>query len=250
MVPAMERGAGISLNFGWSPPAIGSLHLTYRLPESARRKLIEVRTLYDYTIPLIEIMESLPPNENVILVGHSLGGVNLALAMDKYPQKISVAVFLSAFMPDTIHEPSYVLNQYCERTPAESWLDTQFSSYGTSNEPLTSMFFGPKFLSAKLYQLCSAEDLELARALIRPGSLFLEDLCKAKKFSNEGYGSVSRVYVICNEDKAIPEEFQRWLIENSPVKEVKEIKDADHMPMFSKPRELCQCLMDIAHKHT
>lgn len=29
--------------------------------------------------------------------------------MEKFPEKISVAVFLTAFMPDTIHPPSYVL---------------------------------------------------------------------------------------------------------------------------------------------
>uniref|UniRef100_A0A5B6YYA1 Putative salicylic acid-binding protein 2 n=1 Tax=Davidia involucrata TaxID=16924 RepID=A0A5B6YYA1_DAVIN len=212
------------------------------------RTLDEVRTLYDYTMPLMEFMASLPPSQKVILVGHSLGGLNLALAMDKYPDKISVAVFLTAFMPDTAHGPSYVLNQYCERTPAEAWLDTQFSSYGSPNNPLTSMFFGPKFLSLKLYQLCSPEDITLATLLVRPGSLFLEDLSNAKNFSEGGYGSVARVYVVCNEDKGIPEEFQRWMIENYPVKEVKEIKGADHMAMFSKPQQLCHCLLEIAHK--
>ncbi|GMP28137.1 hypothetical protein CsSME_00003813 [Camellia sinensis var. sinensis] len=34
------------------------------------------------------------------------------------------------------------------------------------------------------------------------------------------------------------------------VKEVKEIKGADHMAMFSKPREPCCCLLEIANKHT
>ncbi|KAA8547243.1 hypothetical protein F0562_003893 [Nyssa sinensis] len=75
------------------------------------KTLGEVRTLYDYTLPLIELRASLPPNEKVILVGHSLGGMNLALTMDKYPEKISVAVFLNAFLPDTIHKPSYVLDK-------------------------------------------------------------------------------------------------------------------------------------------
>ena len=73
---------------------------------------------------------------------------------------------------------------------------------------------------------------------MRPGSLFLEDLAHANNFSNEGFGSVTRVFVVCNEDYTIPEEYQRWMIENSGgVKEVKEIKGADHMAMFSKPRE-------------
>ncbi|XP_016730052.1 putative methylesterase 6 [Gossypium hirsutum] len=46
-----------------------------------------------------------------IVVGHDLGGLNLALAMDLFPYKISVGVFLSAFMPDTIHQPLYLLDK-------------------------------------------------------------------------------------------------------------------------------------------
>ncbi|CAK9166416.1 unnamed protein product [Ilex paraguariensis] len=167
------------------------------------KKLDELRTLYDYTLPLIEFMASVPPNEKVILVGHSLGGLNLAVAMDKYPEKISVAVFLAAFMPDSTHTPSYVLDQ----------------------------------------------DLTLAKTLVRPGSLFLEDLSKTTKFSTERYGSVKRVYVICNEDKGIPEEFQQWMIDNIGAMEAKEIKGADHMAMCSKPAELCHCLLEIANKY-
>ncbi|KAK2997856.1 hypothetical protein RJ639_025972, partial [Escallonia herrerae] len=93
-------------------------------------------------------------------------------------------------------------------------------------------------------------DLTLATTLIRPGSLFLEDLSKGSNFSNEGYGSLKRVFIVCCKDKAIPEEFQQWMIKNSPVvSEVKEIKGADHMPMFSKPHELCNCLLEIATKY-
>lgn len=71
----------------------------------------QVHTLSDYSQPLLEFLASLPQNERVILVGHSFGGLNLALAMDKFPQKIAVAVYLAAFMPDTLHQPSYVLDQ-------------------------------------------------------------------------------------------------------------------------------------------
>ncbi|GLT49960.1 hypothetical protein SLA2020_234800 [Shorea laevis] len=95
------------------------------------------------------------------------------------------------------------------------------------------MLFGPKYLAFKLYQLSPIEDLELAETLIRPGSLFIQDPVKAHEFSNEGYGSARRAYVVCNEDKAIPEEFQRWMIENSPVNDMMEIKDADHIAMLS-----------------
>lgn len=72
----------------------------------------DVHSMAEYSQPLLELMESLSgPTEKVVLVGHSLGGLSLALAMEKFPEKIVAAVFLTAFMPDTVHRPSYVLDQ-------------------------------------------------------------------------------------------------------------------------------------------
>ncbi|KAK4477497.1 hypothetical protein RD792_016723 [Penstemon davidsonii] len=212
------------------------------------KSLHELNTLAEYTQPLLELLASISKDEKVILVGHSLGGMNLGLAMDMYPEKISVAVFLTAFMPDSVHRPSYVLEKLNEQIPTKD-LDTEFLPYGTVEEPRTSMFFGPKFLSSKLYNLCSPEDVALAKMLIRPSSLFVEDLSRKDAFSNERFGSVKRVYIVCNEDKAIPVNFQRWLIETIGVAEVKEIKDADHMAMLSKPQQLCRYLLEIATKY-
>lgn len=58
-----------------------------------------LRSISDYTRPLREFMSSLPPHEKVILVGHSLGGLALSQAMERFPDKISVAVFVTAAMP-------------------------------------------------------------------------------------------------------------------------------------------------------
>ncbi|XP_073018805.1 salicylic acid-binding protein 2 isoform X1 [Primulina eburnea] len=214
-----------------------------------QRSLDDIRTLEDYTKPLLEFMASIPQDEKVVLVGHSMGGLNIAVAMDKYPEKIGVAVFLSASLPDATHAPSYVLDRYCEQIPADEWLDTKFSPIGTPENPQTSMLFGPKFISLKLYQLCSPQDVALANMLLRPGSLFLGDLSKKTPFSNEGFGSVKRVYVVCPEDKAVSVNFQYWQIENFGVDEVKEIASADHMVMLSKPQELCQCLLEISKSY-
>ncbi|CAA2959548.1 salicylic acid-binding 2-like [Olea europaea subsp. europaea] len=61
------------------------------------KSLDELRTFPDYTLPLFKVMELIPPDEKVVLVGHGLGGMNLAFAMEKYPEKISVAVFSCGF---------------------------------------------------------------------------------------------------------------------------------------------------------
>ena len=75
------------------------------------KSLDEIHTLHDYAEPLMEFMAAVPPDQKVILVGHSFGGYCLALAMEHFPEKISIAVFVAAFMPDTIHDASYVGNQ-------------------------------------------------------------------------------------------------------------------------------------------
>ncbi|CAI9780757.1 unnamed protein product [Fraxinus pennsylvanica] len=206
------------------------------------KSIDELRTFSDYTMPLFKVMESISQDEKVVLVGHSLGGMNLAFAMEKYPQKISVAVFVTAYMPDTVHRPSYVL----EQTPKGNSLDTQFIQFGRPEDKLTAMLFGPEYLS-EMYHLCTPEDVALAKTLVRPMSVFMEDLSKRHPFSNEGYGSVKRAFIICAQDKGMNEEFQRWEIENSGAAIVKEIKDADHMAMISNPHKLCQFLLEIAN---
>ncbi|XP_061352526.1 salicylic acid-binding protein 2-like [Gastrolobium bilobum] len=208
-------------------------------------KIEDFDTFSQYSEPLLQLLPTIPPNERVVLVGHSLGGLSIALAMDKFPQKIAVGVFLAAFVPDIERKPSYVIEKFNERTPAAEWLDTEFSKCGNR----TSLLFGPNLLSTKLYQLSSAEDLELAKALIRPGSLFLEDLSRQKNFSKEGYGSVPRAFVVCTEDLIIPLEYQLWMVKNAGINDVLEIKGADHMAMLSKPQELCESLLQIAIKY-
>ncbi|XP_022873145.1 salicylic acid-binding protein 2-like isoform X1 [Olea europaea var. sylvestris] len=210
------------------------------------RSLDELCTFPDYTLPLFKVMESIPPDEKVVLIGHSLGGLNLAFAMEKYPEKISLAVFLGATMPDTIHRPSYVLEKYLARTPAENFSDTQFAPFGRPEDHLQSILFGPQYISSRIYQLSPAEDVALAISLVRPASLFMQDLSNRSPFSNKRFGFVKRAYIITGKDKAISPEFQHWEIKNTGVTIVKEIEDADHMAMISKPHTLCQYLLDIA----
>ncbi|XP_047319101.1 salicylic acid-binding protein 2-like [Impatiens glandulifera] len=211
------------------------------------KKIEEVWTFDDYNAPLINFMKSIPTDQKVVLVGHSLGGQNLAFAADQFPEKIYVAIFLTALMPGFSHRPSYVIDQFIERTP--TWLDTKLEPYGPPNENHISILFGPDFLTEKLYQLCSPEDRALALALMRPSSLFVVDLAK-KNLSKEGYGIVPRVYIVCNEDKTITTDFQKWIIENMEgVKQVKVMDGIDHMPMLSGPSDLSIHLLDIAAEY-
>ncbi|CAI8588802.1 unnamed protein product [Vicia faba] len=209
------------------------------------QKIEDVDTFADYSKPLLEFLASLDPNEKVVLVGHSFGGMSIALAMEKFPEKIAVGIFITAFIPDPHHKPSYVLHQYIERYPITGWLDSEVPFHGNK----TLLLLGSKFLSTNFFQLCSKEDLELVNSLRRAGSLFVEDLSEAENFSKKGFESIQCVYIVANEDLAIPVEFQQWMIQNTEIDVVKVINGADHMAMLSKPQELCLSLLDIADKY-
>lgn len=88
----------------------------------------------------------------------------------------------------------------------------------------------------------------MAKLLLRPGSTFNSDQAKKDMLSKQNYHSVNRVFVVCKQDKAIKLEFQKWMVEQSPGTEVKEIEGADHIAMLSQPEELFSLLMDIAQK--
>ncbi|XP_027347664.1 salicylic acid-binding protein 2-like [Abrus precatorius] len=208
-------------------------------------KIEDVNTLSQYSEPLLQLMATIPPNEKVIIVGHSLGGLNIALAMDKFPEKVAVGVFLSAFAPDTEHKPSYVTDKYNETMPKGHWLDSEFPEDGNK----TLLLFGRKMLAEKLYQVGSIEDLELGKTLLRPSSFFSEDLSQQCNFSKQGYGSVPCAFIVCTEDFAIPLKFQLWMIQNAGINDVLEIKGADHMAMLSKPQQVCDSLLQIATKY-
>ncbi|XP_058081450.1 methyl jasmonate esterase 1-like isoform X1 [Magnolia sinica] len=211
------------------------------------KRLDEVQSVHDYFQPLMEIMASLNPDERVIVVGHSFAGIGVALAMEKYPEKILVAVFPTAVMPGLGGPPLAIIKEFFGRL--DDPMDCQFTfDRGPENLP-TSVTFGHKFMSSKVYQRCQRQDLTLATMLVRVGSLFEEDISAENMLTVENYGSVSRVYIVCKEDELMEEDLQNWIIKNNPTDEVKAIEGSDHMVMLSKPKELCACLLEIAGKY-
>ena len=74
----------------------------------------------------------------------------------------------------------------------------------------------------------------MAKTVLRQGKWFMKELSKESLLTKEKFGSVNRVYIVCNDDLMIKENLQKWYIEHSPTGDVKFIAGADHMPMFSK----------------
>ena len=71
----------------------------------------EVASFEEYSRPLLDAVAALPGGEKAVLVAHSFGGQSLALAMERYPEKVAVAVFVTATMPAAGKPMTYAFKQ-------------------------------------------------------------------------------------------------------------------------------------------
>ncbi|KAL5226429.1 hypothetical protein ABZP36_014694 [Zizania latifolia] len=215
-------------------------------------RMDEVLSFEDYSRPLLDAVAASPPGERLVLVGHSLGGLCVALAMERFPHKVAAAVFLAACMPCVGMPVSITLEELFRRIPPDFFMDSENIVVNTIQGPRTALLLGPKYLAEKLYDQSPEEDLTLATMLVRPLiQYFMDDpIMKDETLLTDGnYGSVKRVFMIAMADSSSDEEMQRWMIDLSPGVEVEEIAGADHTVMCSKPRELCDALLTIASKY-
>ncbi|EEF40034.1 Polyneuridine-aldehyde esterase precursor, putative [Ricinus communis] len=158
-----------------------------------RKQVHQVKSISEYFEPLMEFMMSLPLEERVILVAHSYGGLGISFAMERFPDKISAAVFATATIPGPDMTYTTIREELYRRI---DFMDSQFTfDYGPNNPP-SSRLFGPNCLSSSLYQLSQTEDLMLAMMLIRPFPLFSNASIQIESvLTKEKYGSVPRIYI-------------------------------------------------------
>ncbi|KNA08494.1 hypothetical protein SOVF_162070 [Spinacia oleracea] len=201
----------------------------------------DVRSFSDYTQPLTDFMEDIPSHKRVILVGHSSGGAVISQAMEHFPEKVSVGVFLTAGMAGPSLNYSVIAQKTMSRVA--NVLDNKFTYGNGPNNPPTTFIFGPKFLSQVVFQYSPPEDAALATALVRPRPLVSAGglvLSKAK------YGSVNRVFIIAEEDKIVTEDVVNLMIEKNPPNKIYKVRSSDHMVMLSQPTQLFAHLLSIA----
>ncbi|CAL4952836.1 unnamed protein product [Urochloa decumbens] len=212
----------------------------------------EVASFEEYSRPLLDAVAALPPGEKAVLVGHSFGGLSLALAMERHPDKVAVAVFASAAMPAAGKPMTLIFQQALqEKRSADFYMDSKMESSGDPQHPVETIQLGPRFLEQRLYQLSPPEDLTLAKAAARPSRRFLDDATmRGIVLTAERYGAVRRVCVVAEEDASWSADFQRRMASWNPGTEVRGLHGADHMPMLSKPRELSELLMEVADRYS
>lgn len=196
-----------------------------------------VFTLDDYNKPLLEFLASLPGDEQVILVGHSAGGLNVTDAAYKFPNKISLVVYVAA----TMLRAGFVTEQDVrDGAPDLSDFGDFHEVFDISfalgqDQPPTSVVIKKELLRKINYQMSPQEDSTLAAMLVRPGPI--RALTSAQFDEEEKRAEadrVPRVYIKTRYDRVVKPKQQEDMIKSWPPANVY-VLDSDHCPFFSAP---------------
>lgn len=172
--------------------------------------------------------------KQVVLVGHSMGGMVITQVAELLPGKIATLVYLTAFSP---RHGETLLQYALEDT------DSYVSRYKQVNEEEGFFTVAADKIQACFYGMCSNEDAGNASRRLRPQAL--APLVTPLALSDSNYGSVRRCYIECSEDKAISPGMQQRLRDNAPVSKSVVLK-ADHSPFYSCPDQLVDVLISLA----
>lgn len=174
-------------------------------------------------------------DEPVFLVGHSRGGIVISEVAERVPDRIKWLVYLTALLVP----PGETLLTTSLKLPREPGADTFIvNPDGTSTVRREAA--GPIF-----YNTTAAEWAERAGSLLtdEPMVVFTTPL----QLTAERYGAVSRAYIECTKDNALPLALQKIMQTDLPCDPVFTL-ETDHSPFYSAPSQLAQCLIELSAK--
>jgi pimeloyl-ACP methyl ester carboxylesterase len=187
--------------------------------------------LHTYAEFVCDLIDSRP--EDVVLVGHSLGGLTVTQVAELRPDRLRRLVYLAAFIPrpgDDFDPEAGLVTAMCLEALRPS-----------ADEALLD--FDRACARDVFYADCSDEDLAfaVARLCAEPARTALTRV----EISEEGWGRVPRDYIVCTQDRALRPDGQRALAERRGCERIFTL-DTSHSPFFSAPQELAKLLGQIA----
>jgi len=176
--------------------------------------------------------------EPAIIAGNSMGGVIATQAAARYPQRVAALVYVTAFVP---RDGQSLL----DLTRLPEGADDQVQANIIIEPPVATM---PAAASRNaLYGSCSEANAAWAVSKQRPQPL--GPFAAPVSIPTGALDGISRYYVVCAKDRAIPLALQRRMIAENAISNVVEL-DTDHTPHLSMTAALSDALQDFAHHAT
>lgn len=189
-------------------------------------------TLADNVQKITRLMDKF--EDQVILVGHSLGGITISQVAEARRRKLKALVYVCGLLP-----PSGKSGR--DMTSLEP--DALFRRSREVSPDGATYTFAKATLPAIFYEDVPPEDRYRAIERLRPQPLAIS--ATPVTLTEERFGSVPRWYIECVHDRAIRIGLQRQMVKMTPCKVLK--LECGHTPFYSKPEELAELLDTVAH---
>jgi pimeloyl-ACP methyl ester carboxylesterase len=186
----------------------------------------EARSMAEWVAVVLDAVGQGP----AVLVGHSRGGAVISAVAEAAPQMVSQLIYLSGFL---LKRGQSVLAAAQEDILLPIVMDQEKRSC-----TLEVADVAPRF-----YAGCSAEDVTLALAQLRPEPLF--GLTAPLRVTAERFGTVPRDYIECAQDQVISLAAQRRMQAAWPVRHGVTLQTG-HSPFFSASGILAYTLAELA----
>lgn len=171
-----------------------------------------------------------PGTDRVALVGHSFGGFTVASVAEAVPQRISTAVFLAAYLPQTGESmQSLAQRDQWNRFSRENFVIARDYATASVLERDRALIFCEE---------CSADQrmVLLAGMVDEPLKPVAEAITLTSAFAN-----VRKAYIATRRDNAVSRRLQQTMIERTAVARTIEL-DSGHAPAISDPSALATAI--------
>jgi pimeloyl-ACP methyl ester carboxylesterase len=173
-------------------------------------------------------------NANVILVGHSMGGVVVTAVAEKMPSKIEKLIYIGAFVPGNGESLIDLAYQDAQSQLGASLIPSADQlTLGVKQENIASIFCQDAS--------SEAQQLVLSKYRAEPAIPFADRAV----VTDANYGGVNKYYIHTTQDHAIGTELQNKMIAKAKIVNVFSI-ESGHSPFLSKPEEVTSLFMRIA----
>lgn len=185
-------------------------------------------TLEAYARAILDAVEA-----PVTLVGHSMAGFPITLAAQMAPEKVARLVYVCAYVP----VPGLSLADMRRAGPRQPLLEAIEVA-----EDGATFTFRPEKVEEKLYHDCPPGTVAYALAHLGPQPI----LPQATPIpALDRWAGVEKHYILCEEDRAIPPEYQDSMSAAFAPGNVTRMP-LSHSPFFADPAGLARRLHEIA----
>ncbi|MCG8700209.1 MAG: alpha/beta fold hydrolase [Bacteroidales bacterium] len=177
-------------------------------------------TLADYIETIHQAIDTI--EGEVVLVGHSMGGIAISATAEAYPDKIDKLVYLAGFM---VQDGSSMLDIALQDKKSlilpNITIDTVNMVVDINRDQVAEIFYN---------RHKNAPVVNLTKKLLTKEPLI--PIVTPLSLTMNNYGSIPRYYISTKDDKAVTRKIQKQMISSLPCRKVYGIR-ADHCPFLT-----------------